>query len=158
MFEQWADFVSKIWPLCSMWEPIFVHKSDFFTLHPYNPIFLWAQTDSTQWDHNFPITGGNFGYLWFSGRYSFGCLAGCFRALIAQKSPFLGQKCCFFWTEVNFSKTSKWQYFCGDRVAGWAPVGRQGLFLVQKEVKIWFFNVTPHLWPILATLDLSKTP
>ena len=30
-------------------------KSDFFTLHPYNPIF-WAQTNSTQWDHKFPIS------------------------------------------------------------------------------------------------------
>ena len=120
MFEQWADFVSKIWPLCSMWEPIFVHKSDFFTLHPYNPIFLWAQTDSTQWDHNFPITGGNFGYLWFSGRYSFGCLAGCFRALIAQKSPFLGQKCCFFLDRSQFFEDIKMTIFL------WWPCCRVG--------------------------------
>ena len=61
----------------------------FSTLRPYNPLF-WPQTDSAQWDHIFPISSGNSGYLQFSGRCPFGRSAGRFLATIAQKWLFLG--------------------------------------------------------------------
>ena len=48
-----------------------------------------------QWDHNFPTSWGNSGYLRFSGRRPFGCSAGRFMAPIAQSGLFGGQKCCF---------------------------------------------------------------
>ena len=67
-----GPFLAQNWP----------QKQSFFMLHPVAPIF-GAQTDYTLWDHNFPISWGNFGYLRFSGRCPFGCSAGCFRALIA---------------------------------------------------------------------------
>ena len=52
----------------------------------YTPIapFCWAQTDQTQWNHNFPISWGNFGYLGFSGRCPFTCSAGRFMARLPK--------------------------------------------------------------------------
>ena len=81
---------------------------------PENLIFLhythithlfWSQTDPTQWDHNIPISWGNSGYLWFSGRCPFGCLPGCFMALIAQNGLFGGHKCSI-WPKFIFWRPS----------------------------------------------------
>ena len=46
-------------------------------LRPYNPLF-WPQTNPAQWDHIFPISSGNSGYLRYSGRCPFGRSAGRF--------------------------------------------------------------------------------
>ena len=55
------------------------------------PIF-WVRTDPTQWDHNFPTSWGNSGYLRFSGRRSFVRSAGRFMAPIAQSGLSWGSK------------------------------------------------------------------
>jgi len=56
---------------------------------------FWSQTDPTTWDHNIPISWGNFGYLRFSGRCPFYCSAVRFMALIAQNGLFGDHKCRF---------------------------------------------------------------
>ena len=77
-------------PIAQKW-PFFGLKMLFFsTLCPYNPLF-WAQTDPDQWENIFPISQGNFGCIWFSGRCPFVCSAGRFPAPIAQKGPFLAK-------------------------------------------------------------------
>ena len=68
----------------------------FSTLRQYNPLF-WPQRHLTQWDHIFPMSSGNSGYLWFSGRCPFGRSAGRFLAPIAQNGP--------FWPENLFFST-----------------------------------------------------
>ena len=68
--------------------------SFFSMLRPYNPLF-WPQTGLAQWDHILPISPGNFGCLWFSGRCLFGRSAGCFLAPIAQNGPFWGENAIF---------------------------------------------------------------
>ena len=84
---------------------IFGPKFCIFLRYTYEtPIFL-ARTVPTQWDHKSPISRGNSGYLHFSGRWSFGRLAGRFVAPIAQSGPFGVQKCCF-WPETFFLWTS----------------------------------------------------
>ena len=72
----------------------------FLRYNHITPIF-WAQIDSTQWDDTFPISWGNFGYLWFSGLCPFGCLPGCFMALIAQNGLF-GDHKCSIWPKLYF--------------------------------------------------------
>ena len=90
------EYVPIIW-LWGQKTLYFWPKNQFFsTLRPYNPLF-WPQTDPAQWDHIFPISSGNSGYLRFSGRCPFGRSAGRFLAPIAQKWPFLGWKCYFFY-------------------------------------------------------------
>ena len=75
--------------------PKMARKSDFLhythITHPF-----WSQTDSTQWDHNFPISWGNSGYLWVSGRCPFVCPAGCCMAPITENLQFCAQKCILF--------------------------------------------------------------
>ena len=61
----------------------------FSMLRPYNALF-WPQTNLIQWNHIFPKSWGNSGYLRFSGRYPFGCSAGRFLALIAKNWPLFG--------------------------------------------------------------------
>ena len=67
---------------------IFGPKNLFFsTLRPHNS-FFWPLTTPTQWDHIFPMSSGNSGYLRFSCRRPLGCSAGRFLAPIAQNGPF----------------------------------------------------------------------
>ena len=89
MVTKKLEYVPIIW-LWGQKTLYFWPKNQFFsTLRPYNPLF-WPQTDPAQWDHIFPISSGNSGYLRFSGRCSFGRLAGRFLATIAQNGPFWG--------------------------------------------------------------------
>ena len=84
-----AKGVRILWKIMSE-SSIFDSKTNIIkcsALRPYNPLF-WPQTDPTQWDHNFPMSWGNFGYLRFSCRCPFGCSAGRFLAPNAQNGPF----------------------------------------------------------------------
>ena len=47
-------------------------KNLSFLRYTHKAPFFWAQTNSTQWDHNIHISWGNSGYLWFFGRWPFG--------------------------------------------------------------------------------------
>ena len=100
-----AHFWAKKWP-----------QNLIFLRYTYITRLFWSQTDPTQWDHNIPISWGNSGYLWFSGRWPFGRSAGRFSAPIAQNGPFWAQKRCFFWPEINFLWTASkkllpsWRY------------------------------------------------
>ena len=76
----------------------------FFTLHLWNPHFFGSDAPDRT-DHMSPISWGNSGYLWFSGRWSFGRSAGRFLAPTAQSGPFWAQKW-VFWPEINFLSTS----------------------------------------------------
>ena len=82
---------------------------------------FWAQTDSTQWDHKSPISGGNSEYLWFSGRWPFDRLAGRFVAPIAQSGPFGVQKCCF-WPKTKFFVQKK--RILGQKTDFWPEILR----------------------------------
>ena len=95
MVTKKLEYVPIIW-LQGQKTLYFWPKNQFFpTLRPYNPLF-WPQTDSAQWDHIFPISSGNSGYLRFSGRCPFGRSAGRFLAPIAQNGPFFRLKMLFF--------------------------------------------------------------
>ena len=76
------------------------HKLVFLRYTHINQ-FFWAQTDPTQWDHNIPISWGNSGYLWFSGRCPFGCSAGRCMGPIAENYHFWVWYCmelnCILW-------------------------------------------------------------
>ena len=61
-------------------EPIFGPKISIFLRYAYTAPIFSAQTDPTQWDHKFPISRGNSGYLRFSCMWPFGHLARCFLA------------------------------------------------------------------------------
>ena len=76
----------------------------FFTLHLWNPHFFGSDAPDRT-DHMSPISWGNSGYLWFSGRWSFGRSAGRFLAPTAQSGPFWAKKW-VFWPEINFLSTS----------------------------------------------------
>ena len=82
------------WPRLPKNGPFWAENAIFSTLCPYNPLF-WPQTDPAQWDHILPISPGNFGCLWFSGRCLFGRSAGCFLAPIAQNGRFWGENAIF---------------------------------------------------------------
>ena len=86
---RWAARRAVFWPRLPKNGPFWAGNAIFSTLCPYNPLF-WAQTDSDQWDHIFPISQGNFRCLRFSGRCPFVRSAGRFLAPIAQNGPFLG--------------------------------------------------------------------
>ena len=75
--NSWGDTRVRFWP-----ENLIFLRYTHITPH------FWAQTDPTRWDHKFPISWGNFGYLQFSGRCPFGCSAGRFMAPIAQNGLF----------------------------------------------------------------------
>lgn len=115
------DFLGQNWYFKARTDAVFFEKSClkiqflsenqllsgnvlFFTLHPYNNFFL-AQTDSTQLDHNFPMSWGNFRYLRFSGRFPSRCSAGHFMAPIAQNDPFWDRKMHFL-SEIHFLEES----------------------------------------------------
>ena len=74
--------------------PKIAPKTDFLRYTPVTHL-SWAQAEPTQWDHNIPISWGNFGYLRFSGRCPFYCSAVRFMALIAQNGLFGDHKCRF---------------------------------------------------------------
>ena len=67
---------------------IFGQKICFFLRYTHITPLFWARTDPTQWDHNFPTSWGNSGYLRFSGKCLFDSSAGRFLAPIAQNGPF----------------------------------------------------------------------
>ena len=116
----------------------------FLRYNHITPIF-WAQIDSTQWDDTFPISWGNFGYLWFSSRWPFGRLVGRSVAPIAQSGPFGVQKCCF-WPET---------FFCGHPCKGvntkmlsfWCPVMVVTNKVGQFPKKNGFLAKELHFWP-----------
>ena len=88
------EYVPIIW-LWGQKTLYFWPKTQFLsTLRPYNPLF-WPQTNPAQWDHIFPISSGNSGYLRFSGRCPFGRSAGHFPAPIAQNGPFWAENAIF---------------------------------------------------------------
>ena len=70
-------FLAKKWP-----------ENQIFLRYPHITHLFWSQTDSTQRNHNIPISWGNSGYLWFSGRCPFGCSAGRCMAPIAENYHF----------------------------------------------------------------------
>ena len=63
-------------------------KNLIFLRYTYITHLIRSQTDPTQWDQNIPISWGNSGYLWFSGRCPFGCSAGRCMAPIAENYHF----------------------------------------------------------------------
>ena len=71
----------------------------------YTHITILAQTDSTQLDHNFPMSWGNFRYLRFSGRFPSRSSAGHFMAPIAQNDPFWDRKMHFL-SKIHFLEAS----------------------------------------------------
>ena len=70
-------------PLC-LWQ-CFFYAAPIWP--PFSPL-----TDPTQWDHNFPMSWGNSGYLRFSVTCPFGCSASRFLAPMAQNGPFWAKK------------------------------------------------------------------
>ena len=78
-------FLAKKWP-----------ENQIFLRYPHITHLFWSQTDLTLWDHNIPISWGNYGYLWFSGRCPFGCSAGRCMGPIAENYHFWAKKCILF--------------------------------------------------------------
>ena len=95
--------------------PIFGPKICIFLRYAHITPIFWGQMDPNQWDHKSPISWGNSGYLWFSGRWPFGRSAGRFSAPIAQSGPFWAQKRCFFWPEINFLWTASKKIISGQK-------------------------------------------
>ena len=83
-------FLAKKWP-----------ENQIFLRYPHITHLFWSQTDLTLWDHNIPISWGNSGYLWFSGRCPFGCSAGRCMGPIAENYHFWVWYCmelnCILW-------------------------------------------------------------